>query len=131
MAEYIVQNVVINLHMKKMNKMIELILNRYINTDVGIAVFSNTTQRYNIKKGNKKVALHREVYKEQHGEIPKNMEIHHIDGNRYNDHADNLIAVDHDTHIKLHQNMEQNKYHITINNNTLQSALAHTVCLLA
>lgn len=35
--------------------------------------------------------------------IPEGFEIHHIDKDRYNDCWDNLIAVSHLDHLKLHQ----------------------------
>lgn len=71
-------------------------------TEFGTAILRNG--RY-ILPGIKYVALARVVYKKYHGKIPKGYDIHHIDGDRLNDEPDNLVALSHEEHIILHENM--------------------------
>jgi len=46
---------------------------------------------------------HRKIYEKYHGiKIPKDMEIHHIDGNHYNNDIDNLKLVTWKEHYNIH-----------------------------
>lgn len=51
----------------------------------------------------KKVALHRYIYAEKYGEIKADFDIHHIDGNCFNNHIDNLSAIQRSIHRSEHQ----------------------------
>lgn len=46
---------------------------------------------------------HRKIWKAHHGEIPKGKHIHHLDGNRENNHISNLICLSAEDHYKLHK----------------------------
>ena len=49
------------------------------------------------------------IWQEYHGKkLPKNMEIHHIDGNRNNNEPSNLLAVTIEEHLNIHK--KQNDY---------------------
>ena len=47
-------------------------------------------------------ALHREIWKDAFGEIPKGCVIHHIDGNKRNNNIWNLTTMSRKDHINLH-----------------------------
>jgi hypothetical protein len=47
--------------------------------------------------------VHRVVYRETYGEIPKNWHVHHIDWTKENNHPDNLIAVPEAVHKWIHE----------------------------
>lgn len=47
-------------------------------------------------------SLHRFVWEENNGVIPKGYEIHHIDFDKSNNHISNLMLVDKKTHSKIH-----------------------------
>lgn len=46
--------------------------------------------------------VHRLVYEAFIGDIPKGYDVHHIDGNRHNNMANNLKAISHSEHISKH-----------------------------
>ena len=53
----------------------------------------------------------RNIYKQHHGSIPKDIEgrsydIHHADGNRYNNDPVNLIAVTIQEHYQIHSSLQ-------------------------
>ena len=53
----------------------------------------------------------RNIYKQHHGSIPKDIdgrsyEIHHVDGNRYNNEPANLIAVTIQEHYQIHSSLQ-------------------------
>jgi hypothetical protein len=50
----------------------------------------------------KSIFAHRIEWEKHHGEIPNGMQIHHKDGNKLNNHIDNLQLVDPLTHRRLH-----------------------------
>ena len=52
---------------------------------------------YNTKK-NRKRLVHRVVWEEHYGKIPKGMEIHHINGNKTDNRIDNLELIIHKEH---------------------------------
>jgi protein-arginine kinase activator protein McsA len=69
---------------------------------------------YKIKEGDKYKTilkfLHKEKYEHYHGKVEKGFHVHHIDGNRRNNDLDNLIALSHSDHIKLHAQQEMRDY---------------------
>lgn len=54
--------------------------------------------------GKKIKYAHRLVYKKYGGGIPKNMEIHHIDHDKSNNHIDNLMLVSRSTNLSFYHN---------------------------
>lgn len=46
--------------------------------------------------------LHRDIWKSNHGKIPNGYDIHHIDGNKQNNHINNLEIIKKDTHSKIY-----------------------------
>lgn len=58
------------------------------------------TQKARIDKGDKE--NYKTTYELHYGKIPKGWVIHHIDMNRINNDLDNLIALPHGEHLKLH-----------------------------
>jgi rubrerythrin len=65
------------------------------------------------KEGNKTKTkfLHKEIYEYYHGKVAKGFHVHHLDGDRRNNDLDNLIALSHSDHIRLHakEQWEQEK----------------------
>lgn len=56
-------------------------------------------ERY-YKKGDR--FLHHDVWKHYHGEIPKGMEIHHVDGDVKNNSIENLVCLTREEHNAIH-----------------------------
>jgi len=55
------------------------------------------------RKGEKvRPSLHRMIYMLTHGQIPSGHHVHHLDGNTFNNHPSNLIAVDGSEHYSEH-----------------------------
>ena len=52
--------------------------------------------------------LHRLIYEEVYGSIPKGYTIHHIDGDKTNNNPSNLMLLTKSNHHKLHFNMVNN-----------------------
>ena len=48
--------------------------------------------------------LHRLIYEEVYGSIPKGYAIHHIDGDKTNNNPGNLMLLSKSNHHKLHMN---------------------------
>lgn len=53
------------------------------------------------------MSIYRRIYEQYHGQIPldkngKSYHIHHVDGNRKNNHPSNLIALSEQEHYDLH-----------------------------
>ena len=48
------------------------------------------------------ITLAKAVYEDKNSSVPDGFEIHHIDGDRSNDNIENLIALSHEDHVKLH-----------------------------
>lgn len=69
-------------------------------TEYGVAVLNKKNRYVLPKKGY--ISLARAVYQDKCGKIPKNYEIHHIDGNRKNNDVSNLVALSHEDHLKMH-----------------------------
>ena len=47
--------------------------------------------------------LHRAVYRDHHGSIPEGHDIHHIDGDCFNNDVQNLEAITRSEHMRLHR----------------------------
>lgn len=60
------------------------------------------------KEGNKNKRLHRLIWEEHYGPIPKNFIIHHKDGNVKNNHIDNLEMLSNFEHNSLHKKNNKN-----------------------
>lgn len=45
---------------------------------------------------------YRSIYRKYKGPIPAGYHIHHIDGNPWNNHSDNLVALTPEEHYKVH-----------------------------
>lgn len=55
------------------------------------------------EKVTKKVANYREIYERETGEpVPNGFHVHHIDGDRRNNHILNLVAIPHNLHNAYH-----------------------------
>ena len=54
------------------------------------------------REGNFEKYLHRLIYEEHYGEIPKGHFIHHKNGNKLDNRIENLEAISHAEHTKLH-----------------------------
>ncbi len=50
----------------------------------------------------KDVKLHRYIWEQKNGAIPKGYQLHHIDGNKKNYHIENLLLVTQSDHLKIH-----------------------------
>lgn len=59
--------------------------------------------------GSSKDVLHRDVWKFYNGEIPKGHHIHHKDGNKSNNHINNLECISSSDHSKLHNKENASK----------------------
>ena len=79
-----------------------------VKTKYGTAYFSkNHGKGYYIisssKEGNRGKSLHRLIYEDHYGLIPKGMQIHHIDGDTTNNDISNLEMVSISEHNKIHK----------------------------
>lgn len=81
-------------------KMMEI--NCKIRTDLGNAWYNPRLKRYVIKYRGVIMPLHKAVYLKANGKIPKGYEIHHVDGNKFNNHVSNLVALPREEHKKMH-----------------------------
>ena len=61
--------------------------------------------------GKKGVRLHRVIWEETHGKIPKGFDIHHKDFNKQNNSIDNLECLSRSDHIRIHAQI-CNKRHL-------------------
>lgn len=70
---------------------------------------SYTTKYYYYRQDNNKkvIFLHKVIYQEYFGEIPKGYHIHHIDGNCVNNHITNLEALSPSEHSKIHSQKQK------------------------
>lgn len=100
-------------------------IKRFIRTDVGLAKFDG--RRYRLKNH---TYLHRRVYEKTYGKIPHGFEVHHKDGNKFNNHADNLQAMRPNEHKKIHRKMKDKKYCIEIIENTIGEAMKEAPMIL-
>jgi hypothetical protein len=75
------------------------------NTEYGIAKIHKTGY-YRItsrKEGNNGKLLHRLIFEEVHGPIPKGCDIHHIDEDKLNNRIENLELKEHRLHVGHHR----------------------------
>lgn len=61
----------------------------------------NVTQLYDIDNKRRVRYVHRLVHDTFHGKCPEGYEVHHIDGNNSNNHADNLVCMLKDDHRRM------------------------------
>ena len=54
-------------------------------------------------RGHEHCWIHRARWEAKHGTIPKNYDVHHIDGDVGNNSIDNLACMLHGEHIRLHR----------------------------
>jgi hypothetical protein len=76
----------------------------------GEQVFSNDCV-YLYTGANKRVRRPKKIYEDAYGEIPKGWILYHIDGDRYNDNLDNLIAIPRAVLIKINSGRMNANYH--------------------
>lgn len=60
---------------------------------------------------NNRVRRPKKVYEDTHGPIPKGWIIYHIDGDRYNDEIDNLIAIPRAVLVKINSGRMNTNHH--------------------
>lgn len=48
--------------------------------------------------------IHRKIWEEKNGKIPKGYHIHHLNGNPYNNEISNLVCLSPEEHGKIHEN---------------------------
>lgn len=82
---------------------VRLIPNRKM-TEVGMTIFRKGRYMKYVSR-NKSVPLTRLIYQKHVGKIPKGFEIHHIDGDKFNDDPSNLVALSHEEHVAIHKKM--------------------------
>lgn len=93
---------------------IEMEIPSKLKTDIGIARLSNASHRYGIKYHGRWMPLHKAIYLEAYGEIPNGYQIHHLDNNRFNNRANNLVALTVEEHRKIHENLPKNHYKFVV-----------------
>lgn len=64
--------------------------------------YSNRANGYFAKTTGDRAYLHREVYQDTHGEIPPDFDVHHLDGDKTHNAAENLCAQSPSEHGKRH-----------------------------
>ena len=64
--------------------------------------FSSSTGYPTIFVNGKNVLLHRYIWEKFNGDIPKDMQIHHLDKNKLNFNIDNLVLIDTKEHHRNH-----------------------------
>jgi hypothetical protein len=69
---------------------------------------TNITRGY-ARSGHK--LIHRMTWEFYNGPVPKGFDIHHIDGNKMNNHISNLECLTHSAHLKLHMTENSEKVH--------------------
>lgn len=87
-----------------------MIVKKYLNTDLGVASWDAKKKRYCIKYRGQVMYLHRAVYIACYGDLKFNRELHHVDGNKLNNHINNLVAVTPDVHKMLHHGKYEHGY---------------------
>lgn len=104
-------------------------IKKYLNTDLGIAFLKKNKRYYIIYEG-KVMYLHRAVYMACYGDLKFNRELHHVDGNKYNNHINNLVAVTPNVHKMLHNGHYEHEYEVEVVENTKSQAKNDTPIIL-
>ncbi|HJZ04589.1 MAG TPA: HNH endonuclease signature motif containing protein [Patescibacteria group bacterium] len=81
-----------------------------INESRTIVVFNGSTYKKNkfgYFKGNG--LLHRKIWEYQHGQIPENHHVHHVDGDKSNNSIENLELMSVTDHLRLHMSSHERK----------------------
>jgi len=60
---------------------------------------------------NKRIRRPKKVYEDAHGTMPKGWIIYHLDGDRYNDSLDNLIAIPRAVLVRINAGRMNANYH--------------------
>lgn len=60
---------------------------------------------------NKRIRRPKKIYEDAHGTIPKGWILYHLDGDRYNDDLDNLIAIPRAVLVKINSGRINANYH--------------------
>lgn len=60
---------------------------------------------------NKRVRRPKKIYQDANGEIPKGWILYHLDGDRYNDDLDNLIAIPRAILVRINSGRMNANYH--------------------
>lgn len=63
--------------------------------------------RPKLKINGKTVSTHRHVWEEANGPIPEGWEVHHVDGDRFNNELSNLVAMSPEDHRAHHAHAAQ------------------------
>lgn len=72
--------------------------------------FSNDCVYLNVG-ANKRVRRPKKVYEDAHGEVPNGWIMYHLDGDRYNDTLDNLIAIPRSVLVNINAGRMNANYH--------------------
>ncbi len=102
-------------------------INKKIRTDLGVSWYNQNNGKYMIKYKNRIMPLHKAVYLRTHGEIPEGHTIHHLDGNRFNNKVNNLIAIPHEQHVEIHKNWKPS-YDLEITHKNLREVPKQKLC---
>jgi len=76
----------------------------------GVQLFKNDCA-YLYEGINKRVRRPKKVYEDANGEVPKGWIIYHLDGDKDNDHLDNLIAIPRVVLLKINSGRMNANYH--------------------
>lgn len=106
----------------------DVVIKRFIATPIGVAKYSDSKRRYNIFFYNKLMPLHRALFlsslsaKERKKMRKEKLEVHHIDGNKFNNELSNLCALTKEEHKWVHSMLPINDYTISIIENKQNDA---------
>ena len=71
----------------------------------GTKFYSGKDKYFRSFKNPKTKYLHRAIWEDTFGEIPKNYHIHHKDGNKFNNSIENLDIIHRAEHLSFHQKL--------------------------
>ena len=102
------------------------IIDRYVATPIGVAKYNTKTKRYYIRFRGKFMTLYKALFLSQFTRKEqrqfRNLEVHHIDGDRFNNELENLVCISHDDHVWIHGIVEKKSYNIRVIENTKYDA---------